>query len=233
MKASRLEDVDVETVGLVDSGAIGVDFLVVKNEGGLSMSEQNEATALTNLLDKIKSMFVSKEDLGKFQSEVEEVKKGSSARVAELEKAYEARMEELKKANEDLAAKVAEAEKKAALEKEAREKREFIEKAASFMALPARYDELGTRLYELSKTAAPEVYEWFFALLKAADAQLGAAGIFNEMGTSAAVEQLEVVDKVKKAVESGKNPKEVLLSLSKEEQVDILSGIPYAKGGRK
>ena len=236
----RLTEMEIETVGLVQSGAVGVDFLLLKNrEGGSTMGDVTQPTTetlLEGVLEKLKGVFVSKEEIGQV---IQTGTADTATKVADLQKAYEASLEEIKKANEELKksnegmqAKLEKAEADAKLEKEEREKREYIEKAAEFRALPVQYNELGAELHSMAKAMPKEEYEWVFALLKAVDNQLGAAGIFNEMGTTSTPEELEAVDKINKAVAEGKDPKEALLSLSKAEQEEVLSRMVYSKRGK-
>jgi ABC-type transporter MlaC component len=76
-------------------------------------------------------------------------------------------------------------------------------------------------MYNVAKSVPAEEYEKVEALLKAADAQLGAAGIFGEMGTSRTPEQVELEDKVEKAA-TEKSYKEALLELDGTDQQRLL-----------
>ena len=68
-----------------------------------------------------------------------------------------------------------------------------------------------------------EDFDWFIALLKAADEQLAMAGIFNERGTTLTPGNIEVEEKVlKQAEEDEISIDEAMLKLSREEQESLL-----------
>lgn len=102
--------------------------------------------------------------------------------------------------------------------------KEMIQKARDFSALPIRYDELGRRLYKLSKALVAEDFEWLTSLLNAVDKQLGAAGILNELGTSKTPDELALEDRVEKvAKEKGIPYDQALLEMPEAEQKQLLA----------
>jgi hypothetical protein len=123
-----------------------------------------------------------------------------------VEEKYEAKMEALQKQVDSAQAYADEQTEKA-------ERREYLEKAMGMRTLPLATSDLGNLMYNVAKSVPAEEYEKVEALLKAADAQLGAAGIFGEMGTSRTPEQVELEDKVEKAA-TEKSYKEALLGES-------------------
>lgn len=243
----ELTDLDVMSIGLVEQGAVGEDFLALKSkDGGNNMADKNETKDTKDvketqetLIEKLKGMFATKEDMTNIQAELEKAAETETPakeetppetptedsailkRLDEMEKARESEISLLQKANEDMKAELEKAKEIASNEKEAREKREYLEKAYTLKAFPVSYAELGDFLHKVSKSM-PDEYNWLFELLKTADTQLGAAGIFNEMGTTKTPEELEIEQKVEKAVSEGKSPKEAVLSLSKAEQQQML-----------
>lgn len=239
----ELSELDILSVGLVEAGAIGADFFAIKSEKGdstMADKDKKQEETQETLIEKLKGMFATKEDMTNIQAELEkaaetpdektstetplETPTEDSAilkRLDEMEKARESEIALLQKANEDMKTELEKAKEIASNEKEAREKREYLEKAYTLKAFPVSYAELGDFLHKVSKSM-PDEYNWLFELLKTADTQLGAAGIFNEMGTTKTPEELEIEQKVEKAVSEGKSPKEAVLSLSKAEQQQML-----------
>lgn len=160
------------------------------------------------------------------------------AHLDAIEKAHQAKIEALEKAMAEkyetqltaLSERVekAEQERLAAIEK--RERREYLEKAMTYRALPGTsYTDLGDMLYTLAKSVEQTEFEKWAALLKAVDAQLGAAGIFAEMGTARTPEQATLEDKIAKANQELKDPAAALLALSETEQYELLKSM---RGGK-
>lgn len=139
-----------------------------------------------------------------------------------IEEKYEAKIT-------GLAEKVEKAETDRAQAEDDRVKREFIEKAMSFRTLSVGHTELGELLHKASKALDAEAYGKIEAILKAADNQLGAAGIFGEFGTARTPEEVTLEDKVQKAATDGKSYADALLSLSESEQLELLKSM---RGGK-
>lgn len=120
----------------------------------------------------------------------------------------------------DLQGRVEKAEQDAQTQLEKRQQREWLEKATNFRVFPVSRAELGEKLFALAK-ALPDDINWWVEALKAADQQMFAAGLFNEMGTSRIPEEVALEEKVEKAQEEG-DPAKALLDLSREEQEQLL-----------
>jgi hypothetical protein len=139
-----------------------------------------------------------------------------------IEEKYEAKIT-------GLTEKVEKAETDRAQAEEARQEREFIEKAMTFRTLSVGHTDLGKLLHKAHKALDGEDYAQIEAILKAADNQLGAAGIFGEFGTARTPEEVTLEDKVQKAATEGVSYADALLSLSEDEQNQLLKSM---RGGK-
>lgn len=155
------------------------------------------------------------------------------AHLDAIQKAHEAQMEAVIKSMAEkyetqlttLAERVEKAETERTQAEDKRQEREYIEKAQNFRALPLSYVEVGQMLYTLAKSVETAEFEKWYSLLKSVDHQLGAAGIFAEMGTSRTPEQVAIEDKVIKATD----PVAAMLNLSEAEQIELLDAM---RGGK-
>ena len=144
----------------------------------------------------------------------------------ELEKAYEAKVTALE-------TQVADLSKEATDQRDKREEREFLEKAMTFRCFPVSYTELGGMLRQLHKSVDKEAYEKWEATLKAADAQLFTAGLFNEMGPARTADEVVLEERVEKiAKEKNVSYKEALEALTPAEQTQMLREAQARAGGR-
>jgi len=170
---------------------------------------------------------MTKDDLQKAIEAAQEAKMDALLEKAktELEKAYEAKVKTLETQVSDLS-------KEATDQRDKREKREFLEKAMTFRCFPVSYTELGGMLQQLHKSVDKEAYEKWEATLKAADAQLFTAGLFNEMGTARTADEVVLEERVEKiAKEKNVSYKEALEALTPAEQTQMLRE-SQARAGR-
>ena len=143
----------------------------------------------------------------------------------ELEKAYQVEVTALK-------TQVADLSKEATDQRDRREEREFLEKAMTFRCFPVAYTELGGMLRQLNKAVDKDAYEKWESVLKAADAQLFTAGLFNEMGTARTADEVVLEERVEKiAKEKNVSYKEALEALTPAEQTQMLREA-QARAGR-
>ena len=144
----------------------------------------------------------------------------------EVEKAYQAKVTALETQVSDLS-------KEATDQRDKREEREFLEKAMTFRCFPVSYTELGGMLRQINKSLDKEAYEKWEAVLKAADAQLFTAGLFNEMGTARTADEVVLEERVEKiAKEKNVSYKEALEALTPAEQAQMLRESQARAGGR-
>ena len=144
----------------------------------------------------------------------------------ELEKAYQAEVTTLK-------TQVADLSKEATDQRDKREEREFLEKAMTFRCFPVTYTELGGMLRQLHKSIDGDAYAKWESVLKAADAQLFTAGLFNEMGTARTADEVVLEERVEKiAKEKNVSYKEALEALTPAEQTQMLREAQARAGGR-
>lgn len=224
-----LSDIKVETVGLVDKGAVQEEFLLVKR-GGKEMAE-TEITSqglLEKLEDLFKRYFGQKEEVKPEVQPVEKQEETKPDPVEELSKKVAASeteittlKTELVKAQEDVA--------KAA---EEHGRLEWVEKADVCKSLPVKKEDLGTNLAKLAKVDK-DVAEWFYATLKAADKMLSDAGVFAELGTTEGgpATLVEKINAIQKA-DPQKSFADALSELSKEEQNEYLAD-SRKRGGKE
>ena len=192
----------------------------VETEAELSVTDKGDE----NMAEVVEKQDVEQEAETEITAEVPEVTEHTetnlAAQLADIQKSLEAKYEDKIKGLED---KVVTLEKKNADTEEAVERRELVQKARDFMALPGKYPELGERFYTLKKSVEQEDFDWWMALLKAADEQLAMAGIFNERGTTLTPANIEVEEKLLKQAEEEKIPlDEAMLKLSVEDQKSML-----------
>lgn len=161
------------------------------------------------------------------------------AHLDAIEKAHQAQMEQLTKALEDkyqaqiagLTERVEKAETERGQAKEEAERREFIEKALTYRTLPVKHGELGDLLHKMSKALDTDTYAKVEGILKSADAQLGAAGIFGEFGTARTPEEVTLEEGIEKAAQEQKvDYADALLGLPEEKQRQLLKSM---QGGKK
>mgnify|MGYP001590781298 CR=1 FL=1 len=222
-----LSDIKVETVGLVDKGAVQEEFLLVKR-GGKEMADEITSQSLLERLEALfKQYFGQKEEV---KPEVQPVEKEEinpdpveelSKKVAASEEQITTLKTELVKAQEDVA--------KAA---EEHGRLEWVEKAEVCKSLPIKKDELGGNLAKLAKVDK-DVAEWFYAVLKAADKMLSDAGVFAEVGTSEGgpTTLVEKIEAIRKA-DPTKSFADALSGLSKDEQNEYLAD-SRKRGGKE
>jgi len=192
----------------------------VETEAELSVTDKGDE----NMAEVVEKQDVEQEAETEITAEVPEVTEHTetnlAAQLADIQKSLEAKYEDKIKGLED---KVVTLEKKNADTEEAVERKELVQKARDFMALPGKYPELGERFYTLKKSVEQEDFDWWMALLKAADEQLAMAGIFNERGTTLTPANIEVEEKLLKQAEEEKIPlDEAMLKLSVEDQKSML-----------
>ncbi len=145
---------------------------------------------------------------------------------ADLEKAYQAKVTTLE-------TQVADLSKEATDQRDRREEREFLEKAMTFRCFPIEYTELGKMLRQLNKSMDKDAYEKWESVLKAADAQLFTAGLFNEMGTARTADEVVLEERVEKiAKEKNVSYKEALEALTPTEQLQMLRESQSRAGGK-
>jgi len=143
-----------------------------------------------------------------------------AAQLADIQKSLEIKYEDVIKGLQE---KVTSLEQESTDTKKVAEQKEFVQKARDFRALPGKYPEMGEKFYNLSKSSEKEDFDWWMALLKAADEQLAMAGIFNERGTTLTPANIEVEAKVLKQAEDEKiSIDEAMLKLSREDQESML-----------
>jgi len=240
----QLTNLKILTVGLVKRGANMKEFFLLKSEDADSQQLEEFAREVnmpanegdTAVLDQVGEIF--KDDptpLGKFKEWLAALGKGADEgdgtdpdpktetdpepepQVVAVE-VLQSQIEAFQKSQEALQERLEKAEKEAATEREARERQEYIEKAKSFASLPAKPQELGEYLMFVAKSDEKR-YEWVEAFLKAVDAQLAEAGIYQEFGTSKEGEEETLLEKAKKLAAEGENVsiKDALLQLKGSE----------------
>jgi len=180
-------------------------------------NEANDIQAVEKLEGKPKEVNSKMPDTGITKTEqpknediVLQVKKA-------LQEQYDTQLKDMKE-------RLEKAEAEATRSKEDAAEKDMVQKARNFPALPIRYDELGHRLYQFSKSVSTEQFDWLLHLLTAVDKQLGASGILSEFGTSRAPEELALEDKVDSIAKDRKiDYANALLELSESEQKQLLA----------
>ncbi len=183
-------------------------------------STRKDALRLNSGQDTPQEESVTKDDIQKAITD------GVSVIKADIEKAYQEEITALKGQVESLS-------KEATDQRDQREEREFLEKAMKFRCFPVAYTELGGMLRQLNKAMDKESYEKWEAVLKAADAQLFTAGLFNEMGTAQTAEEVLLEERIEKiAKDKGIPLKDAVLSLTPDEQRRLVVDARAKAGGK-
>jgi len=227
----ELEDVVVDTIGLVKRGANKHSFYLRKSSDKVEGNDDLVKTTVTE--SKEKTMSENQVDNG-FREWVATLLKGLvkeevGTQVPEATNIVKAQADEkmvsLEKANLQLAERLEKAEKEAAEQRERAERQSLIEKSSGYRSLPVKPAELADMLYHLQKTA-PERAQWFEAFVKATNELLMSNSIFAEVGTAQTPEELDVLQKADKLVKEGKatSLKEALLAMPVDEADKYIRG---------
>jgi hypothetical protein len=236
-KKSKLFDVEVDTVGLVSEGANREHFFLLKSKGEDNTDSHKEdimpedtkdqkpnvdTEELEQQIDEKVGKSVMKflrDAFGSFGKGEEDTPPAEPQPEEEAIQEQLDKIEKLQEAQDLMKQELEEAKEEARKEREAREKQEYLEKANTLaMGLPVEAEALADDLVAIRKVDA-ELADRFEALLSAVNEQQKEAGLFEEIGTTETpTEPNSVVEKIEaKAKEEGKDIKDVLLELSKEE----------------
>jgi hypothetical protein len=251
VKGYEISDMDVLTVGLVEQGAVGEEFFLLKADadapepeadGGSAWERvrqfvqetvrqflKSEAGETPGEEDDVSEEVVletaQEEEVTQEETvvEVEPVEKQDTVADAVAPEVTEA-LAELQKANDAMRQRLEKAEQVATAERDKRERREWLEKARAVSCVPVKADELAEQLHYLAKTD-DERAEWWVAALKAVSEQLRDAGLFAEAGTSQTPDEgATLIEKAEALVKEGKaeDVREALLQLPADEAADYL-----------
>lgn len=238
----KLEDVDVETVGLVPVGANQTVFHLLKSIDGKEeimpedikdvekvLSEEELAAVADGIvkdesfLAKIgKIVGIGKEDEPE-EDPVEEPTDDTDD-AEDVRKEYAAKMVKLQKQTDELTAQLEKAQAEADLQREENALRAEIEKAQSFTAVPAKPNEIAKLAYYL-RDSNEELATWFDGFVETVNKQIEESKLFTEFGSSIVEDEPEgLVAKATKMVdEDGVTWKEALLKMSPKEQAKYLA----------
>lgn len=232
---TQLFGVKVDTLGLVDKGANGEEFFLMKS------AEQKESL-LDKVVSAVKSAFgqpeiekevTMSEDVAKTEVVEKEVTKEESKPEVKVEEKPVEKVEEVKPTPEPVI-EVRKEEPNTGLEEEVRELRKrlevveieksatvYLEKARELPALPVRAEDLAKHLAVIEK-AGKETAEYMVALLKAVNAAIVDGGLFKEFGTTQA--EANLVEKSSVLIKSGKKDEVVkmLLDMPESEQLAFI-----------
>jgi hypothetical protein len=194
---TRLKDLVVNEVSLVDKGANGKRFLLTK-AADAAETEMTVETTIEPTVETPVETPVEKSEEPVVKAPVEtpvekaeepaaepvieaapvaepvDVEKAVADRLVEIQKAHDAKLVEIQKAHDEAIAKAAAErevlEKRLADEQEAKEVTESVQKAVTlFKNLPAKPDVLGPDLRKVRKALGDEVADRFESLLKGLD----------------------------------------------------------------
>jgi len=239
-KDDNIEEVNIEEVvpGLMDK-IKAVVGKVVKSTVDEALADNEDADDNDAGNEGADDNDAGNEDAGDADKDtgatvIEELKKAHGGQLEAIGKQHEAQVATLQskvdEIEKSLGDRIEKAEKEAEKKADELEKRAYLEKAAEFRALPAKVEELGEKLHAINKSVGKDEMDWLVSLLKAVDNQLGAAGIFSEIGTSKTPEEAKLYEKVEKAQSDG-NPAEALLAMPAAEQAQILDDMK--KGAKR
>lgn len=234
---TRLLDVRVDTLGLVDKGANGEEFFLMKSDGGQGLLDKVVAAVKGAFKSDQKEDVVDENTVVKTEETTEQVvaevaEVETVVETAEVEKTDVVEKNDLGEITEliksmrgeidALRAQLGEAQQTVEKTQEVVVEKEFIEKAAQFDGLPVKKEELAKHLYAISK-AAPESVAYLEEVFKAMNNVAKDAGLFSEKGTTQIPEIKGVVEKAQEL--SKDNPdavRENLLALPADVQQKYL-----------
>ena len=211
----RLTDVEVDSVGLVSSGANREEFFLLKSED--NMPELDNETLTTDVVaetqevdnKQIESAVVTffKRALGIDRVEETQEDNNETTELSNESVVIKAQIDSLQK-------RLTDTEVKLQTELEKAEKAEIAKVVQEITNLPVDNDKFVDNLYKLHKTDKAGA-DYFIEVVKAMDEQLKEAGIFKEMGTTATSVEGDIVSKANAMVKAGeaKSFKEALLKI--------------------
>ncbi len=245
---TQLFGVKVDTLGLVDKGANGEEFFLVK-------SAERKESLLDKVVSAVKSAFgqpeiekevIMSEDVAKTEVvEKEVIKEEPKPEVKVDEKPVEKVEEVSAEPTPEPVIEVKKEEPNTGLEEEVKELRKrleiveieksatvYLEKARELCALPIKAEDLAKHLAVIEK-AGKETAEYMVALLKAVNATIVDGGLFKEFGTTQA--ETNLVEKSSALIKSGKKDEVVkmLLDMPENEQLAFIEDMrKKVRGGK-
>jgi len=189
-------------------------------EEEMSMSKSDQPIVNTSQVpNQLAIHEIVKEEVGLIRNQYQDM-------FHEIEKANKTLQEDLAKAQSEIEALRQDRD----LQKSERQRREFIEKASKLQMLPLGIEEKSSLLLKAANALEDDDYKKLESLLVTVDRQLAKTNIlYSEIGTSRTPEQVTIEDKIAKS----DNPAEALLSLSEDDQAELLKSWDIqAMGGK-
>jgi len=232
---NEVTDVEVESVGLVETGVNKEKFFLRKS------AENRKVATMLRAVAKAIGEEIEESNMNDEEKVIEEVKEPvePEALVTEPEIPVEEPVEkmeaimpdfseklemlekaknDLAKSNADLSERLAKAEARAAKQEEQSMIMAEIQKAkSSYAYIPVSQTEIGNFMYWVRKADA-EKADWIESVMKSVDAQLRQASLYTEVGSS----YVDSSEPVAKAANSA-NPKEDMLNVDPKAAQEYLA----------
>ena len=251
MKVTELSNIKVDTVGLVQRGAVKEDFFLIKEDTTPNADPgfwDKLRTVVKELLaplasvkevpqevkevsDKTEVVETKKEEVKvevpaapevKIESEKVETVKQETPDVAALIE----RVNTMQKALEEMQVKLTDATGKVQKAEDTVLERTYLEKAEQFAAIPVKKDELARHLAVLAKTDKTTA-DFFEAVLGTMTNIAKDAGLYGEIGTTRTPEEVELT----KVAKGSKDPATAILEQPVEVQEKYLQSM-YKKASK-